>query len=130
MGGHSSGARYWLDKTTGISIHTDGFNFAKGGEIVDEIWLDWSSENSEHVPKIRLKKDELGILAFLHLGMSRKEVDRIFKGKLNAIDNVTQPGVIRYSKAPMNKDTNKYTKWWVHFDFGRKGLEGLQAGAD
>jgi len=127
-GGHPRGARVWYEETQCVEIDADGFNFRRSGEVIDELSLTWERPGDcpSNVPRIRLRKNELGMLAKLHAGMTELEVDKALRVRLKS-GGLVQTGLIRYKDKLVNKMENgdRYTRWKAQFDFDDSG--GLQS---
>lgn len=131
MGGHSGGARLWYDTTRGVLIHADGFNIAKDGEVLDGFSIEWTpiSQVEKRIPRIRLRRTDLGLLAILRRGMSRQQAEAVLHHRL-AGDVLHLPGLVRYARKPVNMDGDRYTRWTLRLDFGARGLEGFDIQCD
>jgi len=81
------------------------------------------------VPKIRIPKRDLGIMARLHAGMSLAQVETALHMKL-VNSQIKASGLVKYSRRPGNMDSDRYTSWILGFSFGQKGLESIDISAD
>jgi len=131
MGGHSGGAGEWYDVRHGVLIHADGFNVAKGGEILDNISVEWTSSGTiaKSVPRIRLRNSDLGLLSRLRRGMSRRQTE-VALGRRLSHNEVRDSGLVHYSPKPVNKADDRYTVWTLSLEFGGKGLSAFVVGCD
>lgn len=131
MGGHSGGAGSWYVPRQGVVLHADGFNISKDGEILDGYRVEWqrAAQVGRTVPHIHLRRSELGLLAILRRGMSRRQAETALHTRLTG-DAMHLPGLVRYVPKPVNKQNDRYTRWQLRLFFGPKGLEAFNVGCD
>ncbi|MBS1726663.1 MAG: hypothetical protein JST51_08070 [Armatimonadetes bacterium] len=113
-GGHPHGGRTWYDPGLHIRISIDPFNYSDNGAVVDGVGIEWVDEKDlePHVPRIHLKKSQLGILAKLRRGMLTQEVEKALHLKFVG-GKATQKGLVKYRQRLVNWDKDRYTTWTI-----------------
>ena len=134
-GGHPQGGREWYDLTTHTDIRADGFYYWRGThEVVDILTIEWTPyrEVDSKVPKIRLRRSELGMLGKVRSGMKPAQIESALHLRLVA-GKATLKGLIKYARTLGNKNENsdRFTTWTATFEFDeRSGLREIRISAE
>lgn len=138
MGGHSNGRCTWWDPVNKIAISMDGFEYARGGMLVDDIEIEAGAGADRSLKRVKrkLKLSDYKVCGgALSFGMKREKVLAIIKKKswkyveFKESIKLTAPGIVDFRGVSSNVYHVAY-HWETQLGFSNGELWGVYLTVD
>lgn len=121
VGGHPNSGRLWRMKGTRWLLHTDAFEYSKGGLVVDRLEIREDDGTEKDVPYARLSAKDFAWLDKISLGATRDKVTEVLKTKGLPVTPTDTGCETRATGFQALAVPEHFGIWSVRFDF-KNGL--------